>query len=352
MSGAIGHWGRRARLGIAIAVLWRPVMGLATAVSSRRRPIRRERSKLPAVVGFAIAVLCRAVVGLAIAAPAASTWSLLPQPAHARITGSRLVTVAEGALVGVRAADRQQVQPIADRFIQLVANTRGLQLHPTTGARSLITFEVDPRADVEGDTGYRIVVGPEGIRVTARSAGGAFYGSVTLWQLLTQPVWRRGTAAEITEGVIDDHPRFVWRALLLDSGRHFQSVADIKKLIDWMSLEKLNVLLWHLTEDQGWRLEIPKYPELTKTGACRKAVGLDIELTGAAGKPYCGSYTEVEVRDIVRYAAARFVTVVPGIDLPGALAGGRGRLSVAWRHRRTPRGVDGLGDQSLVAETR
>jgi hexosaminidase len=88
-------------------------------------------------------------------------------------------------------------------------------------------------------------------------------------------------------------------------------------LIDWMSLDKLNVLLWHLTEDQGWRLEIPKYPELTKTGACRKAVGLDIELTGAGEKPYCGFYTQADVRDIVRHAAARFVTVVPEIDLPG-----------------------------------
>jgi hexosaminidase len=153
--------------------------------------------------------------------------------------------------------------------------------------------------------------------------------------LLTPPGWIRGTPAEIAEGVIDDHPRFAWRALLLDSGRHFQSVADIEKLIDWMSLDKLNVLLWHLTEDQGWRLEIPKYPALTKTGACRKAVGLDIELTGAQrresreapaarpaetgapDKPYCGFYTEAEVRDIVRYAAARFVTVVPEIDLPG-----------------------------------
>src|SRR6185437_14264165 len=83
------------------------------------------------------------------------------------------------------------------------------------------------------------------------------------------------------------------------------------------SLDKLNVLVWHLTEDQGWRLEILKYPELTKTGACRKAVGLDIELTGAPENPYCGFYTQAEVRDIVRYAAARFVTVVPEIDLPG-----------------------------------
>jgi hexosaminidase len=254
-----------------------------------------------------------------------------------RLAASGVAKIADGALVAVRGPDLQQVQPIADRFIQLVVTARGLQLHAaaTADAHPAITFEMDPHASVLGDSGYRIVIGAEGIRVIARAPPGMFYGGVTLWQLLTAPGWIRGAAAEIAEGVIEDHPRFAWRALLLDSGRHFQSVADIEKLIDWMSLDKLNVLLWHLTEDQGWRLEIPKYPALAKTGACRKAVGLDIELTGAQrresreapaarraetgapDKPYCGFYTEAEVRDIVRYAAARFVTVVPEIDLPG-----------------------------------
>ena len=270
--------------------------------------------------GLAMAVACLVTTGMAIAAPAASTWPLLPQPVNARPARSGVVTITAGAVVAVRGADREQLQPVADRFMQLVASTRGLQLHTATAADAhpAITFDVDPHASVVGDTGYRIVVDAQGVRVSARSPGGAFYGGVTLWQLLTPPGWIRGTAAEIAEGVIDDHPRFTWRALLLDSGRHFQSVADIEKLIDWMSLDKLNVLLWHLTEDQGWRLEIPKYPALTQTGACRKAVGLDIELVGGApDKPYCGFYTEAEVRDIVRYAAARFVTVVPEIDLPG-----------------------------------
>ena len=277
----------------------------------------RRPGTVPAVL--AIAVLGLATKGMALAAPVASTWSLLPQPAEVRFAPSGVAKIADGALVAVRSADRQQVQPIADRFMQLVGSTRGLKLHAATTAdvHAAITFDVDPHASVVGDTGYRIVVGAEGIRVIARSSGGAFYGSVTLWQLLTPPGWIRGTAAEIAQGVIDDHPRFAWRALLLDSGRHFQSVADIERLIDWMSLDKLNVLLWHLTEDQGWRLEIPKYPELTKTAACRKAVGLDAELTGGPDKLYCGFYTEAEVHDIVRYAAARFVTVVPEIDLPG-----------------------------------
>jgi hexosaminidase len=351
MGGAIGHRGRRAGVrrlgtvphGLAIAVAWLATAGKTIAVVWL------------ATIGMAMAVVSLATVGVAVAAPAASPWSLLPQPADVRLAASGVVKIADGALVAVRGTDLQQVQPIADRFMVLVANTRGLQLHPasTADAHPAITFEVDPHASVVGDSGYHIVVGAEGIRVIARSPGGVFYGSVTLWQLLTPPGWIRGAAAEIAEGVIDDHPRFAWRALLLDSGRHFQSVSDIEKLIEWMSLDKLNVLLWHLTEDQGWRLEIPKYPALTKTGACRKAVGLDIELTGAqrresreaptarraetgaqrresreapaarrggTGAPdklYCGFYTEAEVREIVRYAAARFVTVVPEIDLPG-----------------------------------
>jgi hexosaminidase len=229
------------------------------------------------------------------------------------------VSIVDGATVAVRGAHGREIQPTADRFMKLVADTRGLRLRAATAAdpHPAITFDVEPDAGVVGDSGYRIVVSAGGIQVIARSPAGAFYGSVTLWQLLTPPGWTRGTAAEMAEGVIDDHPRFAWRALLLDSGRHFQSVDDIEQLIDWMSLEKLNVLLWHLTEDQGWRLEIPKYPELTKTGACRKAVGLDRELSGGPDKPYCGFYTEADVRDIVRHAAARFITVVPEIDIPG-----------------------------------
>ena len=277
-----------------------------------------------------MAVTSLATLCIAMASPAASrhwrasatiapsTWSLLPQPADVRLAQS-VVKLADGDLVGVRGADLQQVQAIADRFIQLVADTRGLQLHAATtaDAHPAIMFELDPHASVGGDAGYRIVLGAQGIRVIARAPGGAFYGGVTLWQLLTPPGWIRGSEAELPQGIIDDHPRFAWRALLLDSGRHFQSVAEIERLIDWMSLDKLNVLLWHLTEDQGWRLEIPKYPALTQTGACRKAVGLDVELSGAPNKLYCGFYTEAEVREIVRYAADRFVTVVPEIDLPG-----------------------------------
>lgn len=257
--------------------------------------------------------------GAAIAAPAATDWSLLPLPAKLSPAASGATNVADGAVVLLRGEDRQPLRALADQFVQRVADTRGLHLHvaSTDVAHPAITFDVNPAADVADDAGYRITVNDAGILVTARTPRGAYYGSVTLWQLLTPPGWVRGTPAKVAYGVIDDHPRFAWRALLLDSGRHYQSVAEIKQLIDWMSLNKLNVLLWHVTEDQGWRLEIPKYPELTKTGACRKAAGFDSELTGSDDKPYCGFYTEADARDIVRYAAERYVDVVPEIDLPG-----------------------------------
>jgi hexosaminidase len=269
-------------------------------------------------------LLCLAVAwllttGAVMAAPALPSWSLLPQPAKASPAGSGAVEIGDGAVVLLKGAGRQELQSIAHRLAQRVADTHGLHLHvaTTSAAHPAITFQVDPRADVADDSGYRITVDGGGIVVTARTPRGAFYGSVTVWQLLTPPGWTRGAPVKVAHGVIEDHPRFAWRAILLDSGRHFQSVADIKQLIDWMSLSKLNVLLWHVTEDQGWRLAIPKYPDLTKIGACREAAGLDAELTGSADKPYCGFYTEADVREIVRYAAERYVDVVPEIDLPG-----------------------------------
>lgn len=273
----------------------------------------------PSIFFRCVTIAWLLVASVGQAAPAAPKWSLLPLPAKASPAGSGAVDVANGAVVLVRGAERQQVQSIAERFVQHVADTNGLNLRVTSAhtTHPAITFDVNPNADVADEAGYRITVNDGGILIAARTPRGAFYGSVTLWQLLTPPGWTHGAPVAVADGVIDDHPRFAWRALLLDSGRHYQSVADIKKLIDWMSLHKLNVLLWHLTEDQGWRLQIPKYPELTNTGACRKAVGLDSELTGSADLPYCGFYTQAQARDVVRYAAERYVDVVPEIDLPG-----------------------------------
>ncbi|HJR14580.1 MAG TPA: family 20 glycosylhydrolase [Rhodanobacteraceae bacterium] len=267
-----------------------------------------------------LAVALSAAAHVALAATPAPSWSLLPQPAKMHPAAKGAVTVSDGDHVLVQAAADAQALAVVQRFTALVATTRGLHLRMETQADkpspAAIVFRIDPHADGANDAGYRIAIGEGKIDVTARTSRGLFYGGVTVWQLLT-PDGARDAPAQVANGTIVDHPRFAWRGLMLDSARHFQNVGDIKKLIDWMSLNKLNVLHWHLTDDQGWRLEIPKYPELTKIGACRKAVGPDAALTGGPDKPYCGFYTDAEVRDIVHYAAERFIEVVPEVDIPG-----------------------------------
>ena len=116
---------------------------------------------------------------------------------------------------------------------------------------------------------------------------------------------------------IKDRPRFPWRGLMLDTGRHMFAPAFIKRLIDLMALHKLNVFHWHLTEDQGWRIEIKKYPRLTEIGAWRNISPLPGEMEAPDGQPYGGFYTQAQIREIVAYAASRFITVVPEIEMPG-----------------------------------
>ncbi|KGI77573.1 beta-N-acetylhexosaminidase [Oleiagrimonas soli] len=249
--------------------------------------------------------------------PAASAWSIIPRPAQMQPAAHGQVRLADGATVAVT-PDTAATRSVARQFIALVAHTRGLHLRLAADhdPYATITLKLADDDAITGDAGYRLRLGEHRVRIDARTPQGLFYGSVTLWQLLTQTPEARGPAT-LADGLIVDHPRFAWRGLMLDSARHFQSVADIKKLIDWMALHKLNVLHWHLTDDQGWRLQIKRYPELTRIGACRKAVGPDAALTGSPDKPYCGFYTQAQVRDLVRYAQQRFVTIVPEIEIPG-----------------------------------
>jgi hexosaminidase len=172
---------------------------------------------------------------------------------------------------------------------------------------SLIAFRVEPGF---GPEAYRLEVLPNRITVSATTAAGLFYGAVTLWQLL--PTGRQG--GPISAQTIIDEPRYPWRGLMLDSSRHFQSPAFVRSMIDWMAWHKLNVLHWHLTDDQGWRLEIRKYPRLTSVGAWR----IPASVPGSSSqKPYGGYYTQQQVRDIVAFAATRHVQIIPEIDMPG-----------------------------------
>ena len=157
---------------------------------------------------------------------------------------------------------------------------------------------------------------PSGITISGNSYAGSFYGIQTLIQLL--PVNATANKLKIAAVSIEDEPRFAYRGMHLDVGRHFFSVDFIKEYIDFIALYKMNTFHWHLTEDQGWRIEIKQYPRLTSAGAYRNGTIIGhAPGTGNDGIKYGGYYTQEQIKDIVQYAANRFITVIPEIEMPG-----------------------------------
>jgi hexosaminidase len=242
---------------------------------------------------------------------------LIPSPASLELRKGSF-TLTDG--MHVTAADAR-AREIARYLIDLLARTRGVTLELALDPQAVGSIRLAlGRPPVESPEGYQLTVAPDGIDVIAGDPRGLFYGAVSLWQLVTADGAERGPAT-IAALDIADAPRFAWRGFMLDSARHYQPPAFIRDLIDWMALHKLNVLHWHLTDDQGWRLEIRKYPLLTQVGAWRNPAGsawprVPDPATGAVPR-YGGYYTQQEVREIVTYAASRFVTVVPEIEMPG-----------------------------------
>ena len=163
-----------------------------------------------------------------------------------------------------------------------------------------------------GAEGYHMVVTPNEIQITALTEAGLFYALQTLRQLMPVEFGQEKkldiNSIEIPCVRISDKPRFTWRGMNLDCCRHFMQVEFVKRYIDLLAYHKMNVFHWHLTEDQGWRIEIKKYPELTKVGAWRKEDD---------GSIYGGYYTQDQIREVVAYAAERYITVVPEIEMPG-----------------------------------
>lgn len=234
--------------------------------------------------------------------------SLIPRPAQMRLAAGRF-PLGSNTPVCVR-GDAAAKSGAASFLIDQLARSPGLHLaQGACGASDAIELAIDPHVAVASE-GYTLDIDPHGVRVLARDGAGLFHGAVTLWQLASSDPAR----AALPALHIDDAPRFAWRGLMLDSARHMQSAAEIRALLDQMALHKLNVLHWHLTDDQGWRIQIKRYPELTRIGAWRTPPD-----AGHDGEPtrYGGFYTQDEIRALVRYAAARYITIVPEIDLPG-----------------------------------
>lgn len=156
-----------------------------------------------------------------------------------------------------------------------------------------------------GSEGYRLQIRPEGVAVAAGGKAGLFYALQTLDQLRSQ--YRGG---KIPCGTIEDSPRFAWRSIMIDPARYFLPAEDVKKFIDVMAAYKFNKLHIHLTDDQGWRIPVPGYPKLESVASKR-------ECTYNDGKPHGGMYTKAQLKDLVKYAAARHIEIIPEIDIPG-----------------------------------
>ena len=171
-----------------------------------------------------------------------------------------------------------------------------------------ITLSISPK--VKETEGYILTINQKGVMIQGGSAAGVFYGIQTLRKAV-----KEGTV--LPAAIITDAPRFVWRGMHLDCSRHFFSTDFVKKFIDLLALHNMNRFHWHLTDDQGWRIEIKRYPELTTIGAQRSGTILGTNSDLDDGIPHGGFYTQEEAREIVKYAQERHITIIPEIDMPG-----------------------------------
>jgi hexosaminidase len=209
----------------------------------------------------------------------------------------------------------KEMMRIADFLNDFLKKSYGFQLKNNSKGKS-VQFKLAKLLALGGE-GYQLKVDKNGVVISANSPVGIFYGFQTLKQLL--PLSAEGGKVAVPAVEIEDQPRFTWRGNLLDVARHFFPVSFLKKYIDIMASYKLNVLQLHLTDDQGWRIEIKKYPELTEISHWREetVVGLFRNSKEYDGMGYGGFYTQDQVRDIVKYAADRFIMVIPEIEMPG-----------------------------------
>jgi hexosaminidase len=238
--------------------------------------------------------------------------AIIPRPVSTKVTGG-VFHISPSSRIRLEGSGLQPSADFLNDYLQQFYGMR-LAMAKPSDKENLIVLNFD-RIDYPIPGAYHMDVAANRIYIGGDNPEGVFYGIQTLIQLL--PVTPAHNL-EIPQVQIDDHPRFAYRGLHLDVGRHFFPASFVKKYIDFIALHKMNFFHWHLTEDQGWRIEIKKYPELTRVGSCRS--GTIIGRYPGKGNDsirYCGYYTQEEVREVVKYAAARFITIIPEIEMPG-----------------------------------
>lgn len=284
--------------------------------------VRRWHCALLLILGGSLGVTSAAAAE-SVPQTSAAQLDIIPAPAEVQPRAGVFALRPDATISHPR--DPRAVQ-IASYFAELLLKTQGMRLRiaeraGVATAADAIIFRLDPSMSIPDAEGYEIDVSATRIMLSARDSRGLFYAAVTLWELCTSAAEPGDDVISLPAMRISDSPRFSWRGLMLDSARHYQSPDFIMSLIDWMALHKLNVLQWHLTDDQAWRLEIRRYPKLTSVGAWRVPAGAAAaaDIDPGTGRPrlYGGFYTQEVVRRIVAHAAERSVTIVPEVDVPG-----------------------------------
>jgi len=247
--------------------------------------------------------------------------NIIPRPLEVRMTdGAFELTPATRILVS------PDMEKLGMYLQALLEPSAGIMLpvdvlQDESSLENAILLNLDYGEQQHGEEGYALSSSPDAVVITAAAPAGLFYGIQTLRQLLPPQVEERQVATGVTWEVpgteITDRPRFGWRGMHLDVCRHMFPVEFVKKYIDLMAMHKMNRFHWHLTDDQGWRIEIKKYPRLTEVGSRRAATPFPADRNTLDGKPYGGYYTRDQIREVVAYAQERFITVVPEIEMPG-----------------------------------
>jgi hexosaminidase len=245
--------------------------------------------------------------------------SIIPQPASVKQPKiPAKFTITPLTQIVLQGSTLENVAAYLNDYFQQFYGFK-LEIVKTVPGDDAIILNYD-RLDNPLPGGYEMTVDNKGVYIGGDNEDGVFYGVQTLIQLL--PVDNKSQIANLKLQIpyvsIQDHPRFEYRGMHLDCGRHFFPVSFIKRYIDYIALHKMNYFHWHLTEDQGWRIQIKKYPKLTEVGAWRNGTIVGhYPGTGNDGKHYGGYYTQDEIKDVVAYATKRYITVIPEIEMPG-----------------------------------
>jgi len=285
--------------------------------------IKLTKSSTPMKKLFSITTL---LCCLGLFVQAGNEIKLIPQPQSVKVqAGEFVITPTTAIVLGTDHADMRRAVAV---FNERMESAAGFSLPIRAGRAANNTIHLAINSRIQNDEGYKLTVSRNGIRIEAKTPQGAFYAMQTIRQLLPPQIESREKIANVRWAVpcveIEDAPAFTYRGMHLDVCRHFFSKEDVMRYIDVLAYHKMNTFHWHLTEDQGWRIEIKKYPRLTSVGSRRGRQIIGVKDEGNTNRRWEwqlinheGYFTQDDVREVLAYADKRFVTVIPEIEMPG-----------------------------------